>query len=487
MGVSLFKGRAKQTFAAAWPQLLFVTIVIGMLSVRAMAPLRVVYPILALVIALRLQQVSVAAYVSFVFWLWFLSPLVRRIADYYGGWQDQSLILLTPYLVSALVLTRVIDWALHPHAPRPRVAGMSVLLLAAAGVALGVPFGVFKSVNAAMVEMLNYFLPLLFGWYVATSGDHAQDIGRALSATFSRAAVVIGGYGVYQFTAAPPWDANWIINTEMTTVGAPEPFGIRVFSTMHSPGVLGFFLVFGLALWIARPVASGLPGAALSAATLVLSLVRSAWLAFAATTILVVASLKPKQQVKAIVFATAMTLVTGAFVLTPEMSQIFGNRFSTMQRLDDDESAVSRWQGHVAMLDFIVREPLGLGVGQLDPTIETYLSMRDSVFVGILVQSGLVGGILYLMGLAGLTLQLWRYYRHALTPEGRAFACVGLGMLPASFLGVINAGPVGFCLWTIGGLALADRHLARRRLAAIQAEAQRIRQLHAIAAQRRAG
>lgn len=464
----------KRALSTSWPQVLFFAVIGALLGLHMGALTRALYPLGALAVGLYLLRFSAAGYVSFCFWLWFFSPFVRRVADFYAEWQDPSIVLLTPYLVSGLVALKLVGRLLQRQPQR--IAGTPLLALAAGGILLGVPFGVMKAPSPAVTEMLNWWLPLLFCWYLATVFDQLHEIERALVKTFGLAMLIVGAYGIYQFTAAPPWDTNWMLNIEMTTIGIPEPFGIRVFSTMHSPGVLGFFLAFGMALWVARPVASGMPSTAVAAAALALSQVRSAWLAFAVAALLVVTVLKPSQQLRAAIFVALATIATAAFVLTPEMSELFGSRFSTMEQLEDDESAVARIAGHAAAVEFAVLHPLGAGIGQNDATIESYISMRDSVLVALVVQFGLIGSALYIIALCGLTFTLWRYYRRGASADGRALACVGLGMLSASLLGVVTAGPIGMCLWTVGGLALADRHLARYRLAAVEAQARRLKQ-----------
>lgn len=458
-------------------QLAFAAVVALLLAAHLAAPLRVVYPIAAVLIALRLQRLSVASYVAFTIWLWFLTPLVRRIADAYGGFQEPSYILLAPYLATGVSAVGLIAPFMRRSQRPPKMAGVTMFALAGVGAGIGVPLGLLTAGSAALLEILNWFVPLFFGWYLATRFDQLHEIERQVIATFKRAGLVAGAYGIYQFSVLPSWDVSWMQNVEMASIGLPEPFAVRVFSTMHAPGVLGFFLMLAVLLWVAKPFSAGIPGAAMAGAALLLSQVRSAWLAFAVAALLVVASLKPAQQLRTAVLLAVAALAMGTFILTPQMSELLGSRMATMERLTEDESALSRLDGHAAALDFVAGHPLGAGIGHSDPGVDALISMRDSVIVAVLVQFGVVGSLLYLFGLLVLFTQLWRYYRRGSSADGVALAAGAIGILSTAWLGVVNAGPIGVCLWMIGGLATADRHLARLRMAAVQAQALRLRQL----------
>lgn len=458
---------AKSSFAAIWPPLVYFLLLAVLIAARSGGPVRLVYMAGGLAVGLRLQRLSPAAYVSFVLWLWFLTPFIRRVADHYASWQDPSFVLLTPYLVTGLSVVPFIQRQIRqrPSQPHERPVGTGMFALAALGAAVGIPLGFILVPFTAALETLNYLTPLLFGWYLATSSTHLHEIERAIAVTFGRATLLMGVYGMYQFTTAPPWDVAWMQNAEMGSIGRPEPFAIRVFSTMHSPGVLGPFLAVALALWLAKPTTRGILSASVGAVALLLSQVRSAWLGFLVAAVLIVASLKPAQQLRTAVLIGVAVLLMGASLLTPEMSELVDARLQTFEQLDEDSSALSRIEGHALALELAALRPLGLGIGQGYAGLQGLISMRDSVIVAVLIQFGLVGSLFYLFALCMLFAQLWRYYRRAASRQGVALACAGIGLLSLVGLGVVTAGPIGMCLWMIGGLAVADRHQARVRAA----------------------
>jgi hypothetical protein len=456
-------GGSGRAVAAAWPQLGLAVLVGGAILLGLAAPLRVVYAIAAVAIGAYLERRDTPRYVSFVIWLWFLSPLVRRLADLQGGWQDPSLVLLTPYLVTALSVPPLLRGLLRPERRSAlRVAGVGVFAIAGVGVAIGIPAGMLIGPSTAALETLNWFLPLCFGWYIATRDVPAHRIEAAVATTFVTAALVAGAYGLYQFTRPPLWDINWMQRSGMTTIGRPEPFAVRVFGPMHSPGVFGAYLVIALVLWLARPRAPGMLAAGVAGVALLLSQVRSAWLALAIATLLVVGSLTVAQRIRMAMLAVAAVALAGPLLFTPEMRELVNSRVATMERLDDDESAVARVIGHQLALEFVADHPLGAGIGQADPKMEQYISMRDSVVASSLVQFGLFGTLLYVGALCGLTWLLWTYNRHAASIQGVALASAGLGLLASSWFSVVTAGPIGVSLWMIAGLAIRDRETRRR-------------------------
>src|ERR1700739_4443564 len=64
--------------------------------------LRFVFPLLSVVVGALLLWRSKPLYVGFVFWLWFLTPFLRRMADFQGGWSTTSAVLLAPYVTAGL-------------------------------------------------------------------------------------------------------------------------------------------------------------------------------------------------------------------------------------------------------------------------------------------------------------------------------------------------------------------------------------------------
>ena len=64
--------------------------------------LHIVFPLLSLVVGAFLLWRCKPAYVELVFWLWFISPFLGRMADFQGGWTPNNAVELAPYITTAL-------------------------------------------------------------------------------------------------------------------------------------------------------------------------------------------------------------------------------------------------------------------------------------------------------------------------------------------------------------------------------------------------
>jgi len=82
-------------------QLGFAAAIALALAARLGALLQYLFPVAAVLTAVLIERRSLTGYLSFVIWLWMLTPFVRRVADLQSGWHEPSLILLAPYGASA--------------------------------------------------------------------------------------------------------------------------------------------------------------------------------------------------------------------------------------------------------------------------------------------------------------------------------------------------------------------------------------------------
>ena len=227
--------------------------------------------------ALWLYFKSPARYIGFMWWLWFLSPEVRRLADWSQGrlHADQSdpgrAARVT--MISALSLMRhyrVLDATARPagaadparHSPTRFMIGV-----------------VSSGPLAATYDLANWLYPILIGFHIMAHTRDYPAYRETILNTFIWGMLVMGAYGIVQFFIMPPWDALWMLGSQMNSQGDPVPMGVRVFSTMNSSGPFALVAMMGamvfvmaayapLALDRARRWASSAFG---------LSLVRSTW------------------------------------------------------------------------------------------------------------------------------------------------------------------------------------------------------------------
>src|SRR5918912_703929 len=74
-----------------WAAILgFVALVGGGLAAHVGSLMQTLYPSAALVVGLLLYWRYPALYLGFTWWLWFLTPEVRRVVDYQSAWEPEN-------------------------------------------------------------------------------------------------------------------------------------------------------------------------------------------------------------------------------------------------------------------------------------------------------------------------------------------------------------------------------------------------------------
>jgi len=286
--------------------------------------LQYAFPVAALGLAVVLERRSLTAYLSFVIWLWMLTPFVRRVADLQSGWHEQSLILLAPYLASVWPPARELMAAtVRSIRVWPRLEGLGLFVVAAIGAGLGIPLGLITSPSRAVVETLNWWGPIAFGAYVALRTTDRAAVERALARTLMQSALVVGLYGIYQFQSPPVWDQEWIVNSEFVSVGYASEFELRAFSTTASPAVLAFLILPAILLWMARPRPWHIVTVAAAAGALAFTEVRVAWLALLVAAFLVLRRVGARERLASLACLVFFSVCIAVVELPPQASEVF--------------------------------------------------------------------------------------------------------------------------------------------------------------------
>ena len=451
-------------------QLGFAAAIALALAARLGALLQYLFPIAAILTAVLIERRSLPGYLSFVIWLWMLTPLVRRVADLQSGWHEPSLILLAPYGASAYPAAREAMVAVvRSIRVWPRLEGLGLFVMAGIGAGIGIPLGLLMAPPTAIVETLNWWVPIGLGAYIAINATDPDAVERAVARTLLYAGLVLGAYALYQFEFAPVWDTEWMNNVAMGSIGNAREFEVRVFSTSHSPGVLGFAMLPAIILWVARPRLRDFAAMAGAVLALALSQSRAGWIALVVAALLVLRRVGARERRAVLACVLVAGVCIAPFLVPAEVSDVTLSRFMTLLTPSEDNSAMQRVWGHIAMLDVIREHPLGLGMGVDDATLAQWIGPRDSMVVTTFVQFGIIGATIYLLATVVLLLRFFVYYREAVTGEALALACLGIGALCVALLGTYTAGPIGIYVWMSAGLATV--RVRARRLAAADAHA----------------
>jgi hypothetical protein len=453
--------------AAAWTAILGFVIfsALGALA-GAGSIVRLTFPLGAFAVAVFLYWRYPILYLGFTWWLWFLTPWVRRLIDYRSGFVEPNLVLLAPYLVTLVSLVTFLRYfpKLYRRDGLPFVLALASVSYAIfiglinskyglnpAVVAVIAPGGDSLSYTPSnvLIRALDWAVPILFSFHIYVNWQNYPEYRENLLRTFRWGVLVMGLYGIVQFLLAPEWDKFWLTNvikTGNTAFGTPVPLGIRVFSTMNSPGPFAITLMAGLILLFADRGIVRLFAAGTGYLTFLLTLVRSAWGSWLLNLIIFSSSLKAHLQMRLLV--TVLVVGICAFPLTTiePFSSVISKRTQTLTNIQEDGSYQARAHAFSRGVDVALSESLGNGVG---------LPGVDSGFIDILFALGWLGAIPYFSGLLMLVFKVLQGVARRFDPLVSAATAISLGQIAQLIFGNGLTGISGVLIWVFLSFALA--------------------------------
>lgn len=450
----------------AWLAIAAVALLVAIgLAVGQGSIVRLAFPAFAFAVGLYLYWKHPVQYIVFVWWLWFLSPFIRRLVDSQSGWVDPSPVLLAPVIVSFIAALGF----LRHFLPSLREGG-APFVLAFAGVVYGAGVGLIRSnFDYTLAQpMLVWLTPLFIGFHLFNNWREYPRYRSALQWTFLLGALVMGIYGVVQFLTAPVWDRFWMINVEFLSFGQPEPLGIRVFSTLNAPGPFSvvmmacLLVLFSVGGWLKFPAAAG------GYLSFLLCMTRAAWIGWVVGLVSLMTTMDLKARLRVIAVMVVLAAAVVPLAMMPPFSSVVLPRLQTMTNPKDDISLAARMEGYGKYLRDAFFDPLGKGVGVMERTYavdadDEGIGPHDSAILELLLSLGLPGTLFYGTGLIALLLGL-RPRREA---RGDAFVnaarAVSLGMFVQLVLGSVMLGVMGVVLWSFSGVVIAaQKHYAQQ-------------------------
>lgn len=416
------------------------------------------YPFSSLLLAAWLFRRHPTLYLVFAWWIWFLTPEVRRLVDYQIGWQTISPVMLTPFLVSGLAFLTVLV-----HAPKLRYRRLFPLALAFLGVGYGYLVGFAKvGAFAATYGLLSWATPIAFAFHLAVHWRQYPENQRAIYRAFAWGVLVMGTYGLLQFIHPPAWDRFWMVSVQMNTIGHPVPFGVRVFSTMNSPGPFAVEIMAGLILLFATSGALRLPAAIVGYTAFLLSLVRGAWGGWVVGMAYLLLRSRPKHLVRVAASGVAVLLLAYPLMSFEPIRQKIDQRFDSIQNLEQNQSYQARKAFYDQFADTAYTTIVGQGLGSTGMATKLENNGQlgqyahfDSGLMNIPFVLGWPGALLYVIGSSWLLLRILRSHWTRLDPAAAAGAAVALGVfVQLPFVNVLT-GESGMIFWAMAGLLLA--------------------------------
>ena len=345
--------------------------------------------------------------------LWCFMPEVRRLLDWRSGaFSSVQILSLVPLLsVLPLLLFAFKKDRLARLSPALKFFALAWLIANAYALFVGLFVG---NGSSAVYEFLSFMIPVIAGVWIGTQELPPAATMKRLGAISLVFGGIVGIYGVLQFISPPPWDVLWVQSANWTSVGPPEPFMMRVFSTLNSQGpaadYLAIVLVFGLAGAGLRPVFMW-PMMASIAASLGLTLVRSAWIGLVAGVVAYLVFSPRRLRTLPIVALMALMLTFLVSSLPTLLGDSTGgsqitSRLNTFGDLGHDSSALDR-QGEIAeAFDAANRNPMGGGLGLVGSAAKLSSSdtegrALDSGYLARFYELGYLGTVLYFVVIIG--------------------------------------------------------------------------------------
>jgi hypothetical protein len=325
-------------------------------------------------------------------------------------------------------------------------------LLTLSGVIFGAGIGLIKHPGATVIlSTVMWIGPMLLCVFAASIRDR-EMLGRVLTRTLAWGVLVMALYGIYQFVVAPPWDTYWLVEVNRDSFspsfGHPDPFGIRVWSTMNSPGAFALFLGAAL-IWLATRNGPMVAIANMMGyVALCLSLVRTAWMMTVLGLLIYVLTRRKMPSLK----SAASTLLTLGLVTCGLLyvMQFHGvkERFESFSSLKSDRSVQERQSMYRYMEGYFLHTPLGDG---LQSPAEYHGYLLDSTFAELFLMLGWIGGLSYAAGLGYLLMQMTVSLRRASGMRAAAVA-VTLACASQAVSGDVVYRQGGVVLWLFVGV-----------------------------------
>lgn len=409
----------------------------------------------AIVVGVLLARVQPLAALEFALWLWLLGPQIRRVVDLHTGYHEPSMLLVAAPLASLAALPyvrRVRHWRLR-RAVRP-------LMVALAAIAVGYAVGALRiGPQPATAALLSWAVPILFGLQVVAVTDDVAQLRATVERVFVWGTLIVGVYGVVQFYAIPAWDAHWMRNVPMNSIGSPAPFEVRVFSTLNAPGPLGAYLAAAVLYLADARHRLRVPAQIAGYMALALSLVRAAWLACALGLVLLLIVGRPRA--KAAVLCALAAVTVAVLQISGPLQTVIADRIDETRDGRHDDSYSARVDLHSEMVPALADEVIGQGLGATgtagqhagDDAPGTVT--LDSGLIDFGYSLGLPLALLALgaLGFGGMDLARIGVRRGAVSP---GFVAAGLSVLVQVAFGNTLTGVGGVILFLLWGLAIRE-------------------------------
>ncbi|OIP78389.1 MAG: hypothetical protein AUK48_01755 [Oscillatoriales cyanobacterium CG2_30_44_21] len=430
---------------------LFIFVSVILLTVGAIGSklLSIIFPLGAFIVAWYLYFRYPFLYIGFVWWLMFLTPFVRRLADFRtGSFTDSNPLLIAPTL-AILVAAHTMYFNLS----KSREQGTIPFVLAMASVMYGYCVGLLNPSSTplkATLACLGWLTPILFGYHLYVNWRRYPEYSQVIKKIFLWGSLIVGIYGVYQYVVAPEWDKLWLVGSKMDgSAGRPVAYGMRVWSTLNSPGPFADMMATSLLVLFSSRSPLTIPSAVAGGLSFLFSAVRTGWLGWVGGLIFYLFSLKSKQQMRLISTLLFLFVLIIPLTTIEPFSTNITTRLNTLGDLENDNSAQVRRMIYEGFFNYGIYNFIGDGLG-VNGTV-------DAGVLSFILDLGWIGTLPYLgsllLGGTILFINLKKYSDLFIN-----ISCAVLVKSLAFFLAArATAGIHGVLIWTFLSMGLAGQ------------------------------
>lgn len=405
--------------------------------------LNLAFPLGAFSVGLFLYLRYPLMYVGFTWWVWFLSPLLRRLVDYQAGFTDPSPILLSPILV-----TFISAISLWQNLPKVYIQESIPFIISMVGVIYGFIIGIFnRAAVPLIIGLLDWFGPIVFAFYLFVNWRNYPLIRQNFQRVFTWAVLVTGVYGIIQYLIAPQWDRLWLVNTGLTTMGHPEPLGIRVWSTMSASGPFANFMFAGLILLLSDRSFLKIPASVVGYLSFLLTLVRSAWGSWLIALTIFITSVSLKRQIRLILILCLLMILVIPLANTEPFAEEINSRLETFGDLGSDGSADARAKTYSRLISTALTSLVGTGIGEMS---------LDNSLLDLLIYLGWIGTVFYLGGMLIVLFSIFQGVNN-LDSSALSYRAIAMGIILRLPLGPVIIEMNGLLLWSFLAMAAAAK------------------------------
>jgi hypothetical protein len=433
----------------------FVVFLGALLLAHAGKILSVLFPVISVVVACFLCQRNPVLYIGFTWWSWFLGILIRRMIDFYAGEYTYGPWHLTPMLVTSVSIITLLNRI--PNGRKNGDANLIILMPILSLVYCAAITYIQDSSRLVILGTLSWMSPISFCFYISDHWRNYPKIRDSIQFNFLWGPTLMSIYGIYQYIVAPGWDCFYLENPLTTKAfGLPEPFGIRVFSTMDAPHILGAILSAGLIIILAAKEKPYKPiSLVLASLTILLTSARTIWFSLCISLLIFFPALSSNRKIKFLLYVVITIIGVYLLAMSEPFYDLITKRFETLSNSDEDISYTMRkdaltYVGFSALFEFV-----GKGFGASSLVFNGVPAGDNGIFL-MLFTLGLIGSIPYFLSFSILLISLFKVpdYRADIFLKASRAIVVSTSF-QIGFVPVLESG-FAMVLWGFLGFGLAS-------------------------------